>query len=179
MVSVSLGRSWLAGLLLLALVGVSGCQQRAANKLLGKWEGRPDTAAARGERESLKYGDTSSDVAPESGDEADLTDWESYDLSVSLEFFDHKRLEMSLSDGSDSVSGQWRVVSTTPIGCTIEVETAGEAAESEGEESAAVVRRQFQLDLDELEGECVGFTLMEVGADRRLGMLYFSRPEGM
>ena len=105
-----------------------------------------------------------------------MTDWENYDLSVSLDFVDHGRVELSISGGAaaeglEPVSGKWHVLSTTPIGCTIEVETAGE-------NSAAVVRRKFELIFDEREGECVGFTLREVGADRQLGMLYFRRPEG-
>jgi len=160
---------------MLLLLSTSGCQQRTAGKLLGQWVGTPDTAASRAERESQKYGETASpdEVASRSPTPENATDWERYDRSVTLDFIDYERVEMALADETEgSLSGKWRVVSTTPIGCTIEVET-------EGDRSAAVVRRQFQLDLDEGEGECVGFTLMEVGADRQLGTLYFSRPKGM
>jgi len=161
---------------MLLLLSTSGCQQRAAGKLLGQWVGTPDTAASRAERESKKYGETASvsksaSVAPENA-----TDWERYDRSVTLDFIDYERVEMALVGGSkpeepeEPLSGKWHVVSTTPIGCTIEVKT-------EGEQSETVVRRQFQLDLDEHEGQCVGFTLIEVGADRQLGTLYFCRPE--
>jgi len=191
------GRSPLMMLLLLALLGGSGCQQQVVGTLQGRWVGVPDTAAARAERESQKYGDmaptaeaSSASVAPER-----VTDWESYDLSVSLDFVDHERVKIFISGGADAeglepVSGKWHILSTTPIGCTIEVETAGEVGAGEvrtgevgtggeqNENSAAVVRRKFELIFDEREGECVGFTLREVGADRQLGMLYFRRPEG-
>ena len=173
MVNASCRQFWLAGLLLL-IASLSGCQQRAANKLLGKWEGRPDTAAARSERESLKYGATSSEATPKTSEQEIVTDWESYDLTVSLDFSDLQQLEMALSDGSSPIAGGWRVVSTSPIGCTIEVETDGES--KEGEETPSKVRRQFQIDFEERESGTAGFTMMEVGADRRLGMLYFTRP---
>lgn len=163
----------IAALALGTILCTSGCQQRVAGKLLGQWVGTPDTAASRAERESQKYGETASaseaaspSIAPES-----VTDWERYDRSITLDFVDHERVEMALSGETEgSLSGKWRVVSTTPIGCTIEVEAHGEKSET-------VVRRQFQLDLDEREGQCVGFTLMEVGADRQLGTLYFRRDE--
>jgi len=181
----SLGKSSLAMLLLLIVLGASGCKQRVAGELLGRWVGVPDTAAARAERESQKYGEVTSEgeeVVPESVASKIATDWESFDLSVALDFVDYERVEMTLSGesvaaGLEPVSGKWHIVSTSPVGCTIEVETAGAAGE--GEKSAAAVHRHFQLNLDEREGECVGFTLMEVGADRQLGMLYFHRPEGM
>lgn len=168
------GKSSLAALLLLLTVGIAGCQQRAASKLLGQWVGRPDTAAARAERESLKYGETSSasEETPSSTESATVTDWERYETGVRLEFVDHEHVEMSLSEGSKPLSGKWSIFSTSPIGCTIEVDT-------DGESDSEIVRRQFRLDLDEREGVCVGFTMMEEGADRQLGSLYFQRPEGM
>ncbi len=172
------GRSWCAAIVLLMLAGASGCQQQAANKLLGRWEGRPDTATARSEREAEKYGGEAVTANSPTGSMA--TDWESYDLGVRFEFVDREHLEMSLSDGSEPVSGTWRVLSTTPIGCTIEVKTKeAKTKEAKGEEAASTVLRQFQIDLDEREGECVGFTLIEVGADRQLGTLYFQRTVGM
>jgi len=159
-----------------AVLVLGGCQQRTVGQLLGKWVGSPDTAAARADREAQKYGETSAQGKGQAIEPDRITDWERYDQSVSLHFVDHERLEMSLSGGSgtdeskpggvESLTGKWRVVSTTPIGCTIEVET---------EDGTTVVRRQFQLDWDEQEGQCVGFTWIEVGADRQLGTLYFCR----
>ena len=67
-----------------------------------------------------------------SKDEADddqyVTDWEKYDVAISMDFVSTDRLEMTL-DGGQPVSGNWKVLSTSPTGCTIEVTTA--AANSE------------------------------------------------
>lgn len=155
----------LAAFLLLTMFSAIGCQSRTVGHLLGRWEGRPDTAAGRAERDAERYGDT----APPTVSQLSKTDWENYDLVVSLEFVDRERIELALSDGSEPVAGEWSIISTSPIGCTIEVDTAGESPESR-------VRRQFQLELDERDGVCVGFTMREVGADRQLGALYFRRP---
>ena len=51
------GKLPLAMLLVLTLLVASGCQQRVVGTLQGRWVGVPDTAAARAERESQKYGD--------------------------------------------------------------------------------------------------------------------------
>ena len=84
---------------------------------------------------------------------------------------------MALVDDPQPRLGSWSIVSTSPTGCTIEVETDRSAIKTESEQPPATVRRRFQLDLDEREGECIGFLLREVGADRQLGALYFRRPE--
>ena len=73
-------------------------------------------------------------------------------------------------------TGDWdehfvdRVLETSPIGCTIEVETAtGTGLQAE--------LRYFQLETDVREGTLTGFLLAELGADRKLGSLYFRRPD--
>ena len=166
-----LGKSWCTVLVLLVLVGTSGCRKRAVGRLLGQWEGHPDTAAARKEREAKKYGEEVS-AELKLSDATRATDWESYDVGVLFDFVDRENIKMSLDDGSEPVSGKWRVLSTSPIGCTIEIKT-----ENKNEETPSVVLRHFQIDWDEREGECVGFTLIEEGADRQLGTLYFQRTE--
>ncbi len=168
----------------LLLLAFPGCQQRAANKLQGRWVGRPDTAAMRAVREAEKYGDKLSQgakpkLAPKvSKDEADddqyVTDWEKYDVAISMDFVSTERLEMTL-DGGQPVSGNWKVLSTSPTGCTIEVTTT--AANSE-QATPQETRRRFELLFDEREGVCVGFQLSEAGADAQLGALYFARPAG-
>ncbi len=163
-------------MLLLCLIG---CQQQTASKLLGRWEGRPDSAALRAAREAEKYGDVPVDTMKEgsakkgsatrTSEPAPVTDWENYAVSVLFDFVSSDRLKMSL-DGAQPRSGNWKIVSSSPIGCTIEVQTDSE------DEDASVVRRQFQLLFDERGGACVGFLLTEVGADRLQGALYFLRP---
>lgn len=160
-----------AAMLLLSSVG---CQPQAVSKLQGRWEGRPDSAAIRAQREAEKYGEEPTDAnasgsATKGSVSPQVTDWENYEVTVVFDFVSSERLEMSL-DGEQPRSGRWKIVSTSPAECTIEVQT-----ESEGED-ASVERRQFVLLLDEREGECVGFLLTEVGADRQQGALYFRRP---
>jgi len=150
---------------LLLLIGAIGCQQRVGSKLLGTWIGQPDTATARAEREAEKYGDK-----PASNHQQPETDWQQYDIVLKFDFVSRESLEMSLGDGSEPRSATWSVLDTSPTGCTIEVET------STGAGNSAELRR-FQLEIDERDGECIGFLLSEVGADRRLGAIYFRRAE--
>jgi len=192
--ALSYSPHWLTTMKSLTLLFVSmllissvGCQQRSASKLLGRWEGRPDSAALRLQREAKKYGEVPSDnarttlseVATGSGSAtrphapSQVTDWENYDVTVLFDFVSSERLEMSL-DGEQPRSGRWKIVSTSPVGYTIEVQTEKESTSGEG---ASVLRRQFELLLDERGGTCVGFLLTEVGADRQQGALYFQRPE--
>lgn len=154
------------------LLSTAGCQQRTVANLLGEWVGRPDTAAARAEREAKKYGDKhSADQRPASQERPEtVTDWQQVDIGVKFHFVSHTELEMSLADGTEPFSGTWQVLETSPSGCTIEVETAT------GPEQSAELR-QFQLEMDEREGALIGFLLTEVGADRQLGALYFRRPQ--
>ncbi len=172
---------WVLSLLLLTLVG---CQQRTVSKLQGRWEGRPDSAALRAEREAEKYGNSSgadveastnskegSSTKPDAS--VQVTDWENYEVTVQMDFVSSERLEMSL-DGEQRRSAHWQIISSSPIGCTIEVQTE---EGSEGDEKKELVRRRFELVLDEREGTCVGFLLTEVGADRLLGAIYFKRPQ--
>jgi hypothetical protein len=154
--------------ILLLLLGALGCQQRTTARLLGEWVGRPDTAAARALRESEKFGDDRPSGTLDTSSET-ITDWQQVDIGVKVHFVSTTQLEMSLEDGAQPQSGNWHVLEATPVVCTIEVETAT------GEGESAELRR-FQLELDELDGELVGFLLTEVGADRQLGALYFSRP---
>jgi len=181
------------------LVSTTGCQQRTTSKLLGRWEGRPDSAALRADREAEKYGKKSSaEVSARREDPGSptqtslspqVTDWENYQVLIQFDFVSSERLEMSL-DGKQPRSGSWKIISTSPAGCTIEVQTEADSAESEVTKSevtelgavagqdAGAQRRQFELLLDERDGTCVGFLLTEAGADRLQGAIYFQRPGG-
>ncbi|MCH2113637.1 MAG: hypothetical protein MK171_01815 [Pirellulales bacterium] len=168
------------------LVIAGGCQQQVVSKLRGQWIGRADTAEAQEARDNKKYG--KSRVAnPAMGSqkiEGRKTDWEMWeDVAVIWDFSSGSDLKMSLADGSQSISGRWSIVDTGPTGSTIEVLTgdgiASEGARPDGAqrpETEACVIRRFEIELDERDGECVGFLLYEVAADRQLGALYFRRP---
>lgn len=154
---------------LLMLCCVAGCQQRMSSKLLGRWEGRPDSAAKRAERDAEKYGDEPDQLASQVDDDVQVTDWEDYDVTIVMDFVSANRVEMAL-DGGQPESGSWQIVAQSPAGCTIEVQTE--------QEDDSVVRRRFDLLLDERNGVCVGYQLTESGADAQVGALYFRRPEG-
>ena len=160
------------------LLSMAGCQQQTTAALLGEWVGRPNTAVARAEREAEKYGDLPS--TPESttpgNSSRDLTDWEKFDVKIGFNFLSGDTLEMSQGEGAQPLRGDWRIVAMSPTGCTIEIET--EESPNSGSEAALPmkVRRRFVLELDQRDGACVGFLLTELGVDRQLGSLYFSRP---
>ena len=189
----------LGWVLLLAAI-TAGCRERMADQLLGRWIGRPDTAVARGTREAGRYQDLAAGPAPtgrqveaksSAEDQQDspllavpMSDWERYDVRILLEFADAQRVHMSLADGSEPRSGVWRVVQQTPVGLVIEIETRARGLD-EGQVvtplgSTGCQRRRFELQFDydhrSARGQrCIGFRLVELGADPRLGAIYFKR----
>jgi len=176
-----LGRRAALGCLLVSCLMAGGCQQRMAGKLEGEWIGRPDTAAARAKRENSKYEalglSSTVDVSPTN--RGGRTDWENYDVTVELDFVSRKRLNLSLLGGDQPHVASWKIIETSPTGCRIEVvidATIAETAVEKAVEKESIQPRRFSIELDERDGRCVGFLLSEVGADRRLGALYFQRP---
>ncbi|MCA9260981.1 MAG: hypothetical protein KDA61_17320 [Planctomycetales bacterium] len=187
--SVDLAVKWIGcacgAALLLATIG---CGQRGANELVGKWKGRPDTAEWRAQRDQMRFGSGVTDEASVAPARADApTDWESYDVSVSLEFIDRKRARMQMND-APPVEAQWSVVQQGPASVVVEFATAARAEDeaprggTDGVDDSATerrdsatVRRRFELLTDRRDGTLEGFVFAEVGADRRLGTLYFER----
>ena len=156
---------------LIGLVLLAGCQQRTAMELLGTWEGRPDTSAARAEREEERYGKRDSSVESVGLlTESTVTDWENYDVGVTLDFQSRSEVSLTMSGEEQSVSGSWKMVQSGPVACTIAIETPT------GEGDTPELRR-YKLELDQDGGELKGFLMREVGADRSLGTLYFRRAE--
>ena len=160
------------------LLSLSGCQRGTVGALMGKWEGRPDTAAARAEREKEKFGTPPTNDAPEqfSNDAPVVTDWEQYDVTVHFDFQSSERIEIALAGNDTIQTGNWRIVASSPTGCTIEVVPDSEEPSTDAEASNVIEPRRFELELDHRDGKCVGFLLSEAGADRQLGALYFRRP---
>ena len=160
------------------MFGSLGCQQRVSSELLGQWIGRPDTAAARAQRETQRYG------GPASAEEDNIpattsprkTDWESFDVVVALNILSSSELEMSLEGGSEPRRGSWRILDISTTGCTIEIQTESKTELNASGDAGQTTNRRFDLELDQREGELVGFLMTEVGADRELGAIYFSRP---
>jgi hypothetical protein len=112
------------------------------------------------------------------------TDWELFPVLIRLEFAPGQLVKMSLGDHLGQRSGTWQVVEETPMGVVVEIETVKnrEISSQENENSTIVQteRRRFELHLDYegptgQGGPCTGFRLVEVGADPRLGAIYFKR----
>lgn len=188
---------------ILLLVGITaGCRDRRADSLLGRWLGQADTVADQEARETARYqspaarstapappangpqGALSAAVRPAATMAVETSDWERYDVRILLEFRRSQQVTMSLADGSEPRAGIWRVVHTTPAGLVIEIKTRGSGQEIDqpiptmGESQVERRRFELQLDYDTRSGksqECVGFRLIELGADPRLGALYFKR----
>jgi hypothetical protein len=196
----------IVGLLLIGLT--TGCQDRMADQLLGRWVGQPDSSAKQAKREDLRYqsltgpvktkeysiefqqpAESQHDLLTETPNQSSLlsagaTDWEQYDVQIFLEFARSQQVSMSLANEAEPRSGSWRVVRETPIGLVIEIETSRN--EQSGSQEVPVQggvsteRRRFELQLtldDRSENgqSCIGFRLIELGADPRLGAIYFKR----
>jgi hypothetical protein len=201
----------IVGLLLIGLTTgglTTGCQDRMADQLLGRWVGQPDSSAKQAKRESLRYQDlmgpvktkehsvefqqpaeSQHDLLTETPNQSSLlsagaTDWEQYDVQIFLEFERSQQVSMSLANEAEPRSGSWRVVRETPIGLVIEIETSRNepsgSQEMSGQGEVSTERRRFELQLtldDRSENgqSCLGFRLIELGADPRLGAIYFQR----
>lgn len=160
--------------ILVACLLLAGCQQQITSKLSGKWVGSPDTPESRTKRETEKYGDSGTfEEEQANGGGPKKTDWEDFNVAVEWDFLSRSDVEMTLDGVGQKVSGNWKIIGTSPTGCTIEVVTNSD--QSSGD--AKPVRRRFEIEFDEREGELVGFLLHESGADRQLGILYFQRPK--
>ncbi|MGI9456422.1 MAG: hypothetical protein ACR2NU_07660, partial [Aeoliella sp.] len=116
-------------LLALLLIGLSsGCQQSTSNRLVGNWEGRPDTVAAAAERsvklkakqnsESGVDADNSdaSGPLPEVGgnDSLGATLLEGYDVLIRIELKSGGDVKMELAGEEKLLTGVWRVVAELP-----------------------------------------------------------------
>jgi hypothetical protein len=201
----------IVGLLLIGLTTgglTTGCQDRMADQLLGRWVGQPDSSAKQAKRESLRYQDLTGpvktkehsvefqqpaesqhDLLTETPNQSSLlsagaTDWEQYDVQIFLEFEHSQQVSMSLANEAEPRSGSWRVVRETPIGLVIEIKTSRNepsgSQEMSGPGEVSTERRRFELQLtldDRSENgqSCLGFRLIELGADPRLGAIYFQR----
>ncbi|MBX3425663.1 MAG: hypothetical protein KF688_08290 [Pirellulales bacterium] len=170
---------------LLVLIPLAGCGHGPARTLEGTWVGKPDTVAARGERDENKYRElvaASGGLTIDGDDDASarppalVTDWERHDVEVTLDLQANQRVRLAINGAVDGapVEGTWKIVESGPAGVVIEIVTP---AAPEGAGDPEPVRRRFELGLDQRSDGLDGFTLHEVGADRRLGALYFRRAE--
>ncbi|TWT85879.1 hypothetical protein Pla123a_06860 [Posidoniimonas polymericola] len=175
-------------LLLLVLVTATGCGPASPSQvLLGKWEGSPDSLAAKRDRNPIP---TASGYTPSSGPQtasaqeeqtagklaklqpSETTDLEAFDFRVGLEFKPQNQVVMTLNGGA-TIDGTWKVLSTDVGVSQIEL-IDGVPAEGAAAEQPDLMKRRYLLELDEA-GDA--FTLREEGVDPRFGWLYFRRVE--
>ena len=173
-------------ILLLSCVLLGGCGPATTPQLLlGKWEGRPDSLAAKRERNPIPTApgyQTRHEAQPVSADEqqaaeklaalqpSERTDLEAFDFTVMLEFLPKNQVVMSLN-GEQQIRGSWKVLSTDVGVSQIEL-VDGVPSENEDDAQDDLTKRRFLLELN-AAGDA--FTLREEGVDPRFGWLYFRR----
>lgn len=173
---------------LLFLLGALGCGPATTSQaLIGAWEGRPDTVAAKRARNPIPtapgYEELAESDTPAKSTEADdeleslqpseQTYLEAYDFAVLIEFKANGLVAMQMN-GGQLINGVWRVLSTD-VGVSI-IEIIDGVPPEDGEEpteaALPLTRRRFSLELDKGNH---GFTLREEGVDPRFGWLHFKR----
>lgn len=162
----------------------TGCQQSVSTRLVGAWQGRPDTTAAAAKRSAEQKAkerslagddaaaaptDAESDVTPAK------TDLELHDVVIDLTFAETAEVTMSLGDGSQPLRGTWRVVETLPPrGAEIEISLAKTTTAEPDKPAPPSEKRRFIVDFQGND-PAAGYTLVEKGADPQFGRLYFEK----
>ncbi len=143
-----------------SLVALSGCWQQSADRLVGRWQGRPQQAA----------------------DEESSTALEAFDFSISLHFLDKRNVKLALGEGEDNQarSGTWQVIDAAGERLTIEIDAEGLPADTDTDasadsEAAAPAREIRRFRIRFLPNDADQFTLVEAGADPSHGAILFRR----
>ncbi len=163
-----------ACLVALATWAASGCGGPAGTGLVGRWEGRPESAEAFQTRHATPPAAANPDDqtkvavarAMASPPFPDPTELEQYNVRVVLDLAGDGSLTMWLDDGRDRRAGRW---TATPVD---ERQTILQVATQPDDDRQPAERRRFELRWDP---DHDGFTLREEGADPQLGWLYFRR----
>lgn len=178
-------QAWILGMVVCVVAPLAGCQQSLSSRLEGEWRGRPDTAAAAAERSKKLKAKQNEDEQTEDAFPGDKqpaadkgkTDLEQHDVTIELNFKSDKTISMSLGDGSQPLTGVWRILQTLPPrGAEIEItsQPAEQPAEKTSPEDKTVEqKRRFVIDFQG-DNAADGFTLVEKGADPKFGRLYFT-----
>ena len=154
-------------LLLTPIALFAGCDGALTptGRLVGHWQGRPEAAAERTQREWPVEGKADKSAI------TSATDIEAFpDLRIDLQFDRSGKAQLSL-DGEEELSGNWKL-------------TAGEGRRQlleiaiEDTEGTVTERREFEIEmLKHKEDEPERLVLRESGADPRFGRLLFERSE--
>lgn len=165
MTTISPMLTMLRFLLLITVALFAGCDGALTptGRLIGHWEGLPEIAAERTEREwPVKEQADKTVVTP-------VTDIEAFpDLRISLQFDRHGKASLSL-DGDKELSGNWTLIAGEGKRQILEIAI-------EDSEGTVTERRKFEIEmLKKQENESDRFVLRESGADPRFGRLLFER----
>ncbi len=132
-------------LTLLALL-LTGCSSAALqSSLVGKWRGKPETSAARGEREQARLValQQAAGIEGEGAAEKPMplppTDLEQFEFEITMDLARDGTAKMSLG-GAEARTGTWRIVATDPNGATLELALPEQP-------KADPIRRRFELPL--------------------------------
>ena len=167
------------------IVCVAGCQESATQRLLGRWEGRQDSAKARAERWAAAM-QTGSVPATEN---ADPTDLEQIEVAITLDFQSEGKIDLWRGEGQERLAGTWKVLDVVGDTARVQIVVRGEDALADGAPSNNEFSptgeagsqegevRNFEIEFDESSAG-QGFTLNEEGADPQFGQLYFQRVGG-
>lgn len=163
----------------LLVLATTGCGSGTVDGLVGRWEGRPDSAvafqarqaalpaaAAPGEKTEAPSAETP--PIPSSPPFPDVTELEQYNVRVVLDFVRGGSMTMWLDDGRDRLAGRWKLSDVDGRQAILHI-----VARPDDNRQPAQ-RRRFELQWDQ---DGTGFTLREEGADPQLGWLYFRRVE--
>lgn len=175
-VASSVCRVGLAFCVAAVALATSGCGGAARRELVGRWEGRPDSAQAYQSRQEAAAAAAAVDGADEIAALAaralasppfpDPTQLEQYEVRVTLDLARDGSATMWLGDGRERLSGLWVV---TPVD---EHQSILQIATQPDDDQQPAERRRFEIRWD---ADREGFTLREEDADAQLGWLYFRK----
>ncbi len=182
--------------LLFVVLLLVGCQPSVSSRLLGTWQGVPDSRAgqlARDKSRAKKTNDSQNAAKETDGrsivdgpsvvdgqtlaakleEQAETkpappSDLESLDFTILIEFAARGRVTMQLVGDATSLAGTWQIIETRPNGALVEITRLRRTTDDQQE------KRRFEITF-EGDDAAAGFRLKESGADPRFGLLYFSR----
>jgi hypothetical protein len=157
--------------LVFAVAIVPGCRQTTTDRLVGTWQGRPDTAAAYRQRQEFAT-PTSSDEEPTPSEPPAKTVLEEYDFAITMDLHRDGSATMWRDDGLDRLDGTWKVLESTSHHVRLQLATARNADDPTTADSTTAEVRNYRIDFTTDDAE---FTLAEEGADPQFGALLFRR----
>jgi hypothetical protein len=154
---------------------------RPADRLIGLWQGRPETAADRlreeqdkRKKEAEAKSDSAAEPAPavandEKSDPPQASTFEKFDFTMKLDFENGESVQMTIEKAGEqrALSGEWTVVSSEDEKMVVQI-----TPKSDDKIAKA---RTFEIRF--LGDAQDRFVLREKGTDPKLGAILFERVE--